>query len=184
MSEHTSKFPTWEAFFTTPSEDFRTMGIEPARARRYLLGWRERYRQGKWGPGGDFTEVEEGVAYLRVIQVSRPIGETSEATALVGENMTRVIANVPKTIEVPESELKDALPVQGYELGEDNLRIRGPGALPVKGGEGQLVKVTAVDRMWEIKQGKKKDGGERRRKEVRAKKASEERKKARESEKA
>jgi IGR protein motif len=164
-----------------PSENFRTLGVEPTRSRRYLLSWRERYRQGRWGPGGDFTEVsEDGAAYLKVMEVAREAGETSPATALQGENMTRIVANVKAGVGAEEA-VDEPIPVKFYEIGEETLKIKGPGALPVKGSEGQMAKVEQMDRLWEIKRGVKKDGGERRIKEVRAKRAAEERKKARET---
>jgi IGR protein motif len=181
MADHVSKFPTWDSFFATPSERFRTLGIEPARGRRYLLSWREKYRQGRWGPGGDFTDVEsDGTAYLRVVQVPLPKGERAEATVLVDADKRSIITNVAKGAE-HAADGDGALPVKFYELGRDTLRINGPGAIQMRGTEGQVAFVKPLERMWEIRRGVKRDGGERRRKEVRAKRAAEERRKARDA---
>ncbi|OAR01004.1 hypothetical protein LLEC1_02175, partial [Akanthomyces lecanii] len=109
LSRHASKFPSWEALFTMTSPQLKELGIEPPRARRYLLQWMQRYRKGVVGPGGDFNYATE---------------------------------------------------------------------LPGKGGA--VVKIT--EGMWEQKQGRKIDGGERRRAETRFKKRSAERRAEREAE--
>ncbi|KAI9695140.1 MAG: hypothetical protein M1820_008908, partial [Bogoriella megaspora] len=69
LSQHSSKIPTWESLFSLSSTQLRDLGVEPARARRYLLWWRERFRKGLFGVGGDMREVENGVAELRIVEV-------------------------------------------------------------------------------------------------------------------
>ncbi|KAF3906438.1 hypothetical protein ABW20_dc0105616 [Dactylellina cionopaga] len=46
MIQHETKFTDWDHFMTRTPEQLREMGIEPARDRRYLIDWRERYRNG------------------------------------------------------------------------------------------------------------------------------------------
>lgn len=88
----------------------------------------------------------------------------------------RRIFNIPmdKTIEKVSEEEK--IKVEGYRWAK---LIAGPYATPLKGGKEAVV--TLVDGMWEEKRGRKIDGGERRRAEVRFKKRVAERKAAREA---
>lgn len=66
---HLSRIPSWDALFRMTSQQMQTAGIEPARQRRYILWWRERFRQGEFGVGGDFKYVSlDGVAELRVYE--------------------------------------------------------------------------------------------------------------------
>ncbi|KAK6340811.1 hypothetical protein TWF696_009129 [Orbilia brochopaga] len=46
MIQHESKFADWQQLMATTPQQLREMGIEPARDRRYLIDWRERYRNG------------------------------------------------------------------------------------------------------------------------------------------
>ncbi|KAI9750604.1 MAG: hypothetical protein M4579_006400 [Chaenotheca gracillima] len=55
--KHGSKIPTWDALFSLTSEQLRELGVEPARDRRYLLHWREKFRKGEFGFGGSLKEV-------------------------------------------------------------------------------------------------------------------------------
>ncbi|KAI7883801.1 hypothetical protein K492DRAFT_235187 [Lichtheimia hyalospora FSU 10163] len=45
--EHASKFETWESLFTTDSRTMRNDFGIPTRQRKYILSWREMYRQGR-----------------------------------------------------------------------------------------------------------------------------------------
>jgi hypothetical protein len=176
VSQYASKFETWEAFFTLPSREFLKLNIEPAAKRKYLLEWRERFRQGRWGIGGDFTQVdrENECAYLRVVEA--PTKLPSPATSTIGANMKRIVVNVaPKTF-LPHVDPKTARTVQYVTLG--NNRIRGKNVFSVAGYDGQLARLMIQDGLWEVRKGRKVDGGERRKAEVRAKRRSEERKKA------
>jgi hypothetical protein len=176
VSQYASKFESWEAFFTLPSREFLKLNIEPAAKRKYLLEWRERFRQGRWGIGGDFTQVdrENECAYVRVMEA--PTKLPSPATSTIGANMKRIVVNVaPETFQ-PRVDPTTARSVQYVTLG--NNRIRGKNIYSVAGYDGQLAKLVIQDGLWEIRKGRKVDGGERRKAEVRAKRRSEERKKA------
>ncbi|KAL2268630.1 hypothetical protein VTJ83DRAFT_3476 [Remersonia thermophila] len=166
LKQHASKFPTWESLFTLSSDQLRELGIEPARTRRYLLRWRENFRYGKFGPGGDFKYVENGTADLRVLEV--------EKSPLVKD---RRVVNVPPGKKVDELSPGEMVRPKGYHV-ERVKAIVGPYALP-KGIQFAQVKVT--EGMWEDKRGHKVDGGERRREEVRFKKRVAERKALREA---
>ncbi|KAL2110867.1 hypothetical protein VUR80DRAFT_591 [Thermomyces stellatus] len=162
LSEHADKFPTWESLFTFTSPQLKEIGIEPARTRRYLLNWLRRYREGKFGPGGDFKHVQDGKAILAIHH------------DLVTDKKTVVNippgGTVPKDLP-PEGGLKD-YKVRGAK------RISGPYAKPAGDGISQ---VDIVEGMWEFRRGQKVDGGERRRAEVRFKRRVAERKAAREA---
>ena len=41
-----SKIPSWDALFTMTTEEFKTAGLQP-RQRKYILRWREKFRQGE-----------------------------------------------------------------------------------------------------------------------------------------
>jgi hypothetical protein len=69
-----------------------------------LLWWRERYRNGLVGIGGDASSVTDGVAELRIVQVpvpTRVVGDGSaKPAAAVGSlnqdpGMHRVVVNLP-----------------------------------------------------------------------------------------
>src|SRR4051812_23923523 len=62
LSQHASKIKSWKALFSLTSPQLKELGIEPPRARRYLLRWREKFRNREYGIGGDFKYVEGGKA--------------------------------------------------------------------------------------------------------------------------
>ncbi|KAK8001795.1 protein FYV4- mitochondrial [Apiospora marii] len=166
LSGHASKFPTWEALFSLTSEQLRELGIEPPRTRRYLLQWRQRFRRGQFGIGGDLKHVsEEGAAELRVLEHDDPT------------NPKRYVVNVPAGQTVKDTPLEDLSRVVGYKV-EGARTIVGPYAMQLKNGEG--ARVAVKEGMWEDKRGRKIDGGERRRTEVKYKKRIQERKEQRE----
>ncbi|PKS10727.1 hypothetical protein jhhlp_002484 [Lomentospora prolificans] len=163
LSQYSDKFPSWDALFTLTSPQLKEIGIEPARTRRYLLHWLRRYREGKFGPGGDFKHVQDGKAILSI----RHDLKTDKKT----------VVNIP--IDAGESETsggQQGAKVQGYRVKGAN-KISGPYATPIGNGKSQ---VTIVEGMWEFRQGQKVDGGERRKAEVRFKRRVAERKAARE----
>jgi hypothetical protein len=41
---HATKFQSWDQFFCATSVQMKSLGIEPARTRRYILRWRETFR--------------------------------------------------------------------------------------------------------------------------------------------
>lgn len=166
LSSHTAKFPTWEALFSLTSPQLRELGIEPPRTRRYLIHWREKFRLGQFGPGGDIKHVEDGRAKLAVLEVERgPL------------DYSRHVVNVPVDKKPEEVPAEERVSVDGYHVEGSN--VVGPYALPMKGGRAAVVAVT--EGMWEEKRGRKIDGGERRRAEVRFKRRVAERKAQREA---
>ncbi|KAL5604057.1 hypothetical protein BROUX41_002046 [Berkeleyomyces rouxiae] len=161
LSQYADKFPSWEALFTLSSEQLRELGVEPARSRKYLLQWLQRYRNGLLGPGGDFKYVEDG-----------------KATLVVDHNLetdVKKVVNVPYGT-APEELADEKVRVRGYAV-KGAQTISGPYALPSGRATATL---TVTDRMWEFRQGQKVDGGERRKTEIRFKKRIAERKSRRE----
>jgi hypothetical protein len=167
MSSHAAKFPTWEALFSLTSPQLRELGIEPPRTRRYLIHWREKFKAGHFGPGGDIKHVQDGKAKLAVVEVERgPL------------DFSRHVVNIPMDKNPEEVPPEERVSVGGYHV-EGNSAVVGPYALPMKGARAATVSVTQG--MWEEKRGRKIDGGERRRAEVRFKRRVAERKAMRES---
>ncbi|KAK3197029.1 hypothetical protein GRF29_1536g312454 [Pseudopithomyces chartarum] len=72
LSAHAAKIPSWEALFTLSSHQLKELGVEPARSRKYLLHWREKFRNGEYGIGGDCQHVTDGVAELKLMVA--PVG--------------------------------------------------------------------------------------------------------------
>ncbi|KXX75154.1 Protein FYV4, mitochondrial [Madurella mycetomatis] len=166
LKQHASKFPSWDALFTLTSDQLRELGLEPPRTRRYLLRWRQRFREGKFGIGGDLKHVENGTAVLKIQEE-----DLSPFTRL------RHVVNVPpgkRVEEVPPSEL---VKVRGYRV-KGVRTIVGPHILPIKGGG---VRLSVKEGLWEDKRGHKVDGGERRQAEIRFKRRIAERKANREA---
>ncbi|KAH7318728.1 IGR protein motif-domain-containing protein [Stachybotrys elegans] len=168
LHKQASKFPSWDAMFSLGSMELRELGIEPPRNRRYLLRWLQRYRDGALGPGGDFKYVKDGEALLKV--AAPPAGVISNA---------KWVVNVPHGEDGGAKSAPSLVRPKGY--GVEGLRtITGPYATALPGNAGAVVKVT--EGMWEHKRGRKIDGGERRRDEIRFKKRSAERRAEREAE--
>ncbi|RMZ91596.1 hypothetical protein DV736_g1154, partial [Chaetothyriales sp. CBS 134916] len=194
LSSHTDKISSWNDLFTSSSQQLKKRGLEPARSRRYLLRWREKFRHGDYGIGGDLKYVdEEGVAELRVCEVPQlPRANQSEgglpATLKTmchlstTPGMQKVILNVPKgshTYVLEEGQsTADLKKPKGFKL-VDNAKIVGSYVQPVKGSGGSVATFRVTDGMWEDKLGMKVHGGERRRKEVLHKLRVEEGRKAR-----
>ncbi|OTB05824.1 hypothetical protein M426DRAFT_319504 [Hypoxylon sp. CI-4A] len=167
LIQHASKIPTWEALFSLTSDQLRELGVEPPRTRRYLLQWRQRFRNGHFGIGGDLQHVEDGKADLKILE--------SDKTDVVHPH--KYVVNVPSGRSVKECALDDISRVRGYKV-QGAKTIVGPYALPLKSGEG--ARITVTEGMWEDRRGHKIDGGERRRTEVRYKKRIAERREMRE----
>lgn len=200
MAQHAPKIPSWEALFSLSSEQLRQSGVEPARARRYLLWWRERFRNGLFGPGGDATQVKDGIAELRIVEVPGKSKVDQMATLTKDAGMKKVVVNVPpyytikpdpanptpKAEEVkgvvgiappPKVDAKTAKPIAGVRIVQ-GVAIGGTGVEPVKGHPG-VASLKVQDGLWEQRRGHKVDGGERRKAEVRSKRRAQERKNAR-----
>ena len=168
LSKHSSKFPSWASLFTATSTELQELGIEPPRTRRYLIQWMQRYRKGAFGPGGDFSHVKDGEAMLKIAKPPAAEGR-----------FTRWVVNVPHGAEGSEKLPDQLVRPQGYNV--SGLRsIRGPHAQILQRQAGAIVKVT--EGLWEQKRGRKIDGGERRRAEIRFKRRSAERRAEREAE--
>jgi len=130
----------------------------------------QRYRQGNLGPGGDFRFVQDGQAILKT--ATPPAGVVSD---------TKFVVNVPhpEAEASADTEPSTLIRPQGYVV-RGVKSISGPFATPLPNATGAVVKVT--EGMWEHRRGRKIDGGERRRAEVRFKKRSAERRAQREAE--
>ncbi|TRX95365.1 hypothetical protein FHL15_003696 [Xylaria flabelliformis] len=169
LKQHASKIPDWNSLFTLSSERLRELGVEPPRSRKYLIRWRQRFRQGQYGIGGDLQHVEDGVAHLRVLEAA--------PGADVTQTPRKYVVNVPSNRPLRECDPAELSRVQGYHV-QGAKTIVGPYALPLKDTEGACITVT--EGMWEDRRGHKIDGGERRRTEVRYKRRIAERREARE----
>ncbi len=182
LSQHATKIPTWEALFTLTSSQLRELGVEPARSRRYLLRWRQRFRDGEFGIGGDLTEVKDGVGELRVVEVPvknlKPDSPLAKATATRSAGMRKIVVNVPQGSTKPAVPLEKAKPVRSVNI-QGAHTIYGPFVEPLAGTEGHGARIVAKEGVWEHRRGHKVDGGERRKAEVRFKRRSAERKAAR-----
>lgn len=165
LKQYANKFPTWEALFSLTSEQLRELGIEPPRTRRYLIQWRQKFREGRFGIGGDLKHVENGVAILKPKEVVKD--------ALTRE---RFVVNVPPGTNPERIAPEELVRVRGFKV-RGIRTIVGPYALPMKNGG---VRLQVTEGMWEDKRGHKVDGGERRKAEVRFKRGVAERKALRE----
>ncbi|PGH18762.1 hypothetical protein AJ79_00175 [Helicocarpus griseus UAMH5409] len=205
MSKHASKFTSWADLFLLDGKQLKELGIEPTRSRRYLLHWRHKFRQGKYGLGGDFDHVVDGVAHLRLVQVPRgqllkqmrkqgmnkekflqqqqaggvALPDGLKGTATLKPGMKWAVINLPPDAPDPDPWAL-AKPLKKYKevVVRSGGRLAAPFLKLVKGTEGRVGTVSVQEGLWEEKLGTKVDGGERRRAEVRAKRRSEERKKA------
>lgn len=183
MSKYNDKITSWKQLFTISSTELRDLGMEPARQRRYLLRWVDKFRRGEYGVGGDLDHVVDGVGELRAVEVSlerfyAAIGKTrkeadSSALSQAGTITTSpgskwLIVNLPPG----KAELQgETIPTKKYmeiKLHRGN-KIKGPYLKLLPGAEGSAAQLTVQEGLWEHKLGRKIDGGERRRAEVRAK---------------
>ncbi|GAB7349682.1 hypothetical protein MBLNU459_g0353t1 [Dothideomycetes sp. NU459] len=189
MSAHAAKIPTWEALFSLSSQQLRESGLEPARSRRYLLHWRERFRNGEFGIGGDLTEVAGGAGELRIVEVpAKSTGGSSSssssssssnsgvgrATLTSSPGMKKIVVNVPAGQEKPAGAPETLKPVGMVKIVRSGI-IAGSNVEAVAGQPG-VARIVAKEGLWEQKRGHKVDGGERRKAEVRSKRRAEERK--------
>ncbi|KAK4698070.1 hypothetical protein P7C71_g124, partial [Lecanoromycetidae sp. Uapishka_2] len=178
LSQHAAKIPTWQSLFSLTSNQLREIGVEPARTRRYLLWWRDRFRKGVFGIGGDLRNVKDGSAELRVVEVPIPkaaspnASSTSTATGLT--RVRKMIVNAP-TGEIGNASSGRLKAVEGMKVFGAGS-IVGPYVQRVKGTSGSVATIKVQEGMWEVRRGVKVDGGERRKVQVRRKRLLEERK--------
>jgi hypothetical protein len=189
LSQHASKFKSWEELFTLSSTQLKNRGLDPPRTRKYLLRWREKFRRGDFGVGGDLTYVEDGVADLRICEVPAlpgkerfviPTGEAGDvgdaaatakpalfASTIHTPGMARLVLNVPrgaKTYKLePGMTTADLRKPHGITI-KEGVHIKGSYVIPAKGGGAATIKIT--EGMWEDRRGRKVHGGERRRAET------------------
>ena len=186
LSAHAAKIPSWDALFTLSSIQMKELGIEPARSRRYLMHWREKFRNGEYGIGGDCKHVSDGVAELKLVDApvgAHPVPGMSErsakATATHDPGTRKVVVNVPLGAEAPVEPLETLRSVKGVVV-KGAKTIKGSYVEQVKGSGGLKVRIRLQEGLWEERRGHKVDGGERRKAEVRAKRrAAENKEKAR-----
>jgi hypothetical protein len=169
LSQHASKITSWKALFSLTSQQLKELGIEPPRARRYLLRWREKFRKGQYGIGGDFKHVKDGVAELQVRELPAEPGHDSPT------GTRKIVVNVPSGSSAKDGSAADLVVVKGLSI-KGAQTIVGPYTVPVKGGGGS--KIVVQEGLWEDRRGHKVDGGERRWAENQAKRRAEERKNA------
>ena len=179
LSQHAAKITTWQALFSLTSAQLRELGVEPARSRRYLLWWRDRFRKGIFGVGGDLTNVKDGGAELRVVEV--PLQETtSEGAASTGSasgirRVKKMIVNEPAELIQQPLSMDKLRPIEGMKV-VGVRTIVGPYVQPVKGTHGSVAVIKIQEGMWEVRRGVKVDGGERRKVQVRRQRLLQERK--------
>lgn len=184
MSKHSSKITSWEQLFASSADQLRSLGIENARQRRYLIRKREKFRNGLHGPGGDLEHVVDGVAQLRVVEIpaSAPAqaANTSktESSAPIVPKTKKVVVNLTPDATEYTHQVSKTLKKFAHMKVQRGNKIMGPFLQPIKGTHGTAATITVQAGMWEDKRGHKVDGGERRQKEVRAKLRLEERRKA------
>ncbi|KAL6250767.1 telomere length regulation protein [Rhinocladiella similis] len=187
MSKHESKIGSWDELFTLSSPQLKERGIDPPRTRRYLLRWREKFRKGDYGIGGDLQHVQDGVAELRVVEVPTLKRDPVTGEPLAGPvstsrspGMQKLIINVPNGSPtyalLPGQTTADLKKPLGFTL-KNGYIIKGKQAHPLKGTYGSGVVLKAVEGLWEHKRGHKVHGGERRRAETLHKMRVEENKK-------
>ena len=174
LSQHSAKIPTWDTLFSLSSKQLRGLGVEPARSRRYLLWWREKYRRGEYGIGGDFQNVKDGVAEVRAVEVPKKGAEGKNVATLSPSAVKKIVVNLPpdvtmKNINASEVKAVDGLKIRGAHT------IVGPYVEPLKGTDGSVARLKVQEGMWEQRRGHKVDGGERRKVNVRSKRAAKER---------
>ena len=174
LSQHASKIPSWKALFSLTSAQLKELGIEPPRSRRYLLRWREKFRNGQYGVGGEFKHVADGEALVRVVEV--PVSGNSPATATLSPGKRKIVVNVAAGGSALEKPAEQLVPAKSLSI-KGAQTIVGPHVQPLKGGQG--AKIVVKEGLWEDRRGHKIDGGERRQAEVRAKRRGEERRAAR-----
>ncbi len=172
LIQHAAKIPTWDSLFSLTSAQLREVGVEPARNRRYLLWWRDRFKKGIYGIGGDLRHVADATANLRVVEV--PYENVSSRVSRTGlEPKRKLVVDIPPEMPIAKKELKS---IKGYKV-VGAYRIAGPYIKAVKGTSGSAATIQVQEGMWEEKRGVKIDGGERRRAQVRHKKRIEENRK-------
>ena len=100
LAQHASKIESWDTLFRLTSPQLRDLGIEPARTRRYLLRWRDKFRHGEYGIGGDAKFVgERGAVECRVVEMQTRDSSNAgfKASLTTSPGTTRRVLNLPWT---------------------------------------------------------------------------------------
>ena len=123
--------------------------------------------------------MQDGMGEIRVFEVPVPKewtqASTSMATATRTPGMRKVALNVRAGEDKPPVTLEEARPVAHVKI-RGARTMTGPSIEYVKGTNGLVARIAVKEGLWEEKRGKKVDGGERRKAEVRAKRRAQERK--------
>ena len=144
-----------------------------------MLWWRDRFRRGIHGPGGDLKNIHDGKADLRIVE---KVIADEEDKGLKG--VKKWVVNVPtpppQSVEgegaKPGSDMEELTrlpPVAGITI-KGTHGIVGPFTKLKKGTEGKEAVFEVHEGMWEERRGVKVDGGERRKKHVRRQRKLEE----------
>lgn len=127
-------------------------------------------------------EVNDGAGEIRVFEAPVPKewlqnGNRSAmmVTATRTPGMRKVALNVRPGEETPAVPLDEAKPVAHVKV-RGARTMAGPHIEIVKGTGGLAARISVKEGLWEEKRGRKVDGGERRKAEVRAKRRAAERK--------
>ena len=107
LSQHASKIESWDTLFRLTSTQLRDLGIEPARTRKYLLRWRDKFQHGEYGIGGDAKYVGRGGAIeCRLVEVTLANGVEGKITASLTRSpgVTRKVLNVPWSNPIAQQE--------------------------------------------------------------------------------
>lgn len=180
LVQQAAKIPTWETLFSLTSTQLREVGVEPARTRRYLLWWRDRFQKGIHGIGGDLRHVENGTAKLRVVEVPYDDDSSKKGLSRTGmERKRKLVVDLPPEIGTDTVSTAELSPVKGFKVVGAHT-IVGPYIKLHKNTGGSEATFAIHEGMWEEKRGVKIDGGERRRKQVRYERRIEENRKKRE----
>lgn len=177
LIQHAAKLPTWNSLFSLTSEQLREVGVEPARTRRYLLWWRDRFKKGIYGLGGDLRHVKDGKATLKVVEIPYSEAELRPKVARTGlEPKKKIVIDLPPEVSIESVPMTNLVPIKGFKV-RGAQTIIGQFTTKVKGTGGSVATFQIREGLWEEKRGVKIDGGERRRAEVRHKRRIEENKK-------
>ncbi|KAL9120573.1 MAG: hypothetical protein Q9187_002868 [Circinaria calcarea] len=171
LSQHAAKITSWDSLFSLSSAQLRELGVEPARSRRYLLWWREKFRRGDYGIGGDLQDVVDGVGEVRVLEVKK---DAAGPQSLGPEAVKKVVVNLPPQALDKEFRAGEVKAVRGVKV-QGAHTIIGPYVELVKGTNGRVARIKVKEGMWEERRGHKVDGGERRKETVRSRRAAKER---------
>lgn len=100
LSQHADKISSWDDLFLLKRQQLKDLGVEPARNRRYLLQWLEKFREGKFGVAGDAAFVgPDGSVEVRLIDM--PANESfvrvTDSTVARTPKTRPVVVNVPST---------------------------------------------------------------------------------------